>query len=505
MIDFSKYKKTSVSSGGIDFSKYTKKSTPLQKHENILGRAGRLAGEVLLGGAKRTFQAGPAGFGNITGGLGTEFGHGVKTEVLTRTGIPEEQSEMISGLTDPQALLGSGIAGRPISGFLGGIPRDISQGLRFGKLAPKMLQTTKSLSAQRAAEARNITLSRTQAAKKIFEEEPLSFLEESKPVIERAVSKEADISALGLQRQLPSMFRRKSGEFGRRLDKLLESPKSSTSVPVSRVIPDFESALVKHRIVSFDEQGIPHVVKAPLTQNESRMVNVWKTWKQAGVENPDIVVDVKDLLKGEGAVKGLTRFGRRRTGSDQLVATVRENLSETLEESIPGLRELRSSFAPYMRVKGEAIRSLDPFSNEMRTRRAAGFIKRSGTKLFRQDEQRFLYALERELGKDVSSGVRAGNIRLADIPRQKRLIKESAQKVYDKLQQELDEELEKIRVSKEIKLSDINLKADVIASRFTKAKFKVGGIAGVASLLGAKKLITNYLQGRILGRFSTEQ
>ena len=64
-------------------------------------------GEILSGGFKRQFNAGPTSLNTITGGPATEFAHGVKTEAMTRLGTPEIVAEAASSATDPQMVLGS--------------------------------------------------------------------------------------------------------------------------------------------------------------------------------------------------------------------------------------------------------------------------------------------------------------------------------------------------------------------------------------------------------------
>ena len=68
------------------------------------------AGEVLAGGFKRAFQAGPTSFNTITGGIGTELAHGVKTEALERGGVDPIVAEALSGATDAQALAPAAIS-----------------------------------------------------------------------------------------------------------------------------------------------------------------------------------------------------------------------------------------------------------------------------------------------------------------------------------------------------------------------------------------------------------
>lgn len=82
---------------------------------NPLVSAIQSAEEVSRGGFKRQFQAGPTSFNTITGGPSTEFAHGLKSELLSRSGVPEDvniggihvsPTEILSTSTDPQSLLG---------------------------------------------------------------------------------------------------------------------------------------------------------------------------------------------------------------------------------------------------------------------------------------------------------------------------------------------------------------------------------------------------------------
>jgi len=93
---------TMTSTGRSYYRERHQKEIP--KSQNVLQRASRAAsglGDVLMGGARRTLQAGPTSFNSITGGLGTEFAHGIKTEALMKGGFPEIAAESLSGTTDP--------------------------------------------------------------------------------------------------------------------------------------------------------------------------------------------------------------------------------------------------------------------------------------------------------------------------------------------------------------------------------------------------------------------
>ena len=77
--------------------RYLKEIPPV---ENVLQRALRgtqTAGSVIGGGFRRAMQAGPASFNTITGGPATELAHGLKSEVLSRSGVPvQNQSDAIA-------------------------------------------------------------------------------------------------------------------------------------------------------------------------------------------------------------------------------------------------------------------------------------------------------------------------------------------------------------------------------------------------------------------------
>ena len=93
----------------LSTAKPIKDSKNIEPTETIFQRAVKAfqsAGNVLMGGFNRAVQAGPASFNSLTGGPATEFAHGVKTEALTRSGVPEFFSEAISTASDPQSLLG---------------------------------------------------------------------------------------------------------------------------------------------------------------------------------------------------------------------------------------------------------------------------------------------------------------------------------------------------------------------------------------------------------------
>lgn len=76
-------------------------------------------GDIIGGGMRRTIEAGPTSFNTITGGPQTEIIHGIKTEGLVRSGVPELFSEALSTATDPQTILSGAIAAKvPLKGVI---------------------------------------------------------------------------------------------------------------------------------------------------------------------------------------------------------------------------------------------------------------------------------------------------------------------------------------------------------------------------------------------------
>lgn len=70
------------------------------------------AKDILLNAAGRTYQAGPASFNSLTGGIGTQFAHDVKNVAMEKDGIHPILAEAISTSSDPQGLLLAGLSNR---------------------------------------------------------------------------------------------------------------------------------------------------------------------------------------------------------------------------------------------------------------------------------------------------------------------------------------------------------------------------------------------------------
>lgn len=71
------------------------------------------AGDILSSAAQRTYSSGPGSVNAITGGVGTQLGHDVKSVVMEKLGINPIVAESASTMTDPQGLLGAIMASRP--------------------------------------------------------------------------------------------------------------------------------------------------------------------------------------------------------------------------------------------------------------------------------------------------------------------------------------------------------------------------------------------------------
>src|SRR3990167_3947069 len=76
---------------------------PLQKFGRMVSEAG-----------KRTFQAGPTSFLNLTGGLQTQFPHDVKSVIGKELGLDPSAAESLAGATDPQSIMGGLVFTSPI-------------------------------------------------------------------------------------------------------------------------------------------------------------------------------------------------------------------------------------------------------------------------------------------------------------------------------------------------------------------------------------------------------
>lgn len=256
----------------------------------------------------------------------------------------------------------------------------------------------KSAASQSISEAERLGGMRKAVSKKLYETEPMANLEREKSYLNKKIETGSHQEAIQAQKDLRKLSGQKSSEFGTKLGELVG--KEPKPVPASQVQPGLEDALLKHGVLKYDEFGKVIPARAPINSSESNLLNFWKNNRTSISENPDVVIDASDLIKTQQAIR--TPFEKTKTGTDVLKDTVRENISDVVEPITPGVKELRASHAPWMRIKKQGIKELRPWNTEYDTGTAAKFIARKSTGKLHPDEKSLLGHLEKELGKEVN-------------------------------------------------------------------------------------------------------
>lgn len=310
-----------------------------------------------------------------------------------------------------------------------------------------------------------------------FKQEEIGGIREQESYLKKSIGKSADEESLALQKELPQLYSNKSAKIGSELKELVGD--KPIPIKTEELIGDVENALAQHGILRPDENGRLIQARAPIDSDEIKILNMYKNWK----ENPGTTIDAQDLLKAQEAMK--VKYNKPRSGGEQLMSTVKENISRGLEPHVPGLSEKRSSWAPYLKVKRATNEALQPFAGQYGTKKSSAFFSKvanppeSGASV----EKRLLGHLEKELGRDIGKKPKAFGERLRGLPEKEEAIKFRAQQA----KQEIDNEIENIKIKLEKEklssTSELEKRTEELIRQANWSKFKRGGLVAVASAL----------------------
>ena len=190
-------------------------------------------------------------------------------------------------------------------------------------------------------------------------------------------------------------------------------------------------------------------------------------------------------------------WGKKFSGEDMLMSRVRSNVSSALEDKIPGLKEYRSSHAPFLEGKYQSIKELNPFSNEYSTKKAAGFLERYSKNepgKFAPDEKRLVSFLERELGDSINPKGKAFGNRLQESASRKKNIESNMKEVLGKVDKTIQDSITAIKSKKITSEKELQGIVDQMTRENYWSMAKRGALGTVATTA-----IGRYIFGKVLG------
>lgn len=213
------------------------------------------------------------------------------------------------------------------------------------------------------------------------------------------LNQDSRAGALEAQKQLPKYFSRRSKEYGEALDKIFEAAGGKNkTIPSSEVA----EALSKTAI----DLGIDYAgVQSPIEQEIVSLAG--KYAQQAAEQMPtrlDELIGIKRRI--QNMVSSAKQAGTQPYGAgEHSLSSFRENIGSLLEKHLDGLRELNEGYAPFIRLKKQAVSTFKPFSGEFKT--GENLLRRSGLPRFKGTQEDLLISqLERETGSKFSSEAR---------------------------------------------------------------------------------------------------
>lgn len=318
------------------------------------------------------------------------------------------------------------------------------------------------------------------------------------------VSKEAYAESSKLRKDLPTVFAKKSQEYGAAKDAILKDAK----IPITSndIAAPLERNLINHGILRRTESGI-ELTRSPMTSDE---VQIYQAWKKS-VDNPDVIIDIADLIRSSRSIR--PKYGKQWTPSEHLKASVSEDLSDIVKDKVPGFAELQAKYAPYLQWKREAINVFKPFAGEFKSKSGATFISKLGdaNKVLTSDERAFLNTTEIYLNKSVAPqmaqyrniGKEINMRRLSqpDIKAQKQLnIKESSRALQADIDSSIRTKVSQMENLADIKKADIDSATEELINSYKRRRWILGtGLAVLATSPQFKKYVLNRITYSLFG------
>lgn len=426
-----------------------------------------------------------------------DAGMDITSDKLTDTGHPVAASavpiisSIVGGIMSGSPLPGLGkgaipgmakSSGEIVKKGAGWMAEPWQNASKISKFKSSGIQDIENVASSELAKANKIGSLKKQVVNKLYGDEPSTNLQSNESFLKKGIEKSSDKEALRLQEDLPKLYGKRSNEFGEGLNKLVGD--KPIPVKASSIQPQLEKSLLDHGILKFDETGKVVPSRTPIGPKETKIYNMYRNFKEGLFENPDITVDASDLLKSQSSMK--VPWGKKFSSEDMLMSRVRSNVSSVLEDSIPGLKEFRSSHAPFLKGKSQSIKELNPFSTEYETGKASGFLKRYAKGESAPDEKRLIGFLEEELGREINSTGKAMGNRLQQSASKNQSIKTKLSEELSRVDRAIEDSKAAIGSRKAQSSKEIEDIVDEMIRKNNLEKWKRKGIG-----IGAGAILSN--------------
>src|SRR6185436_15204137 len=160
-----------------------------------------------------------------------------------------------------------------------------------------------------------------------------------------------------IRKAIPPWVASKSEEYGAKLDEILG--KSATRVPVDKVSGALGDVVNNEEF--FNKLN-------PRLQNKLQtLYDSYSNYREGSVD-PKEVIDLKQAIRS--AIPKNPRFDI----NESAISDITQSLGKAAENSVPGLKQLNSEYAPYAKLKQFANQTFQPWKSEYDTSKSEGVL-----------------------------------------------------------------------------------------------------------------------------------
>lgn len=234
------------------------------------------------------------------------------------------------------------------------------------------------------------------------------------------IVQKADQSALRLRPMFKQYMKDKSHDFGRGMNQILA--RHGRPIPRDRAIQALEATAEQNNLYA----------KQNLSTEEKQVLNYLESLKSKKIpqdlpETDPLGVQyslrqsVPDTVDPRSVISEVQRMlavsNRNHSQKQAILSDLRENMSSVIEEFVPGMKQFRSNYAPYIRFKNKARDIIDPYakSGEFDTGKMINLYKKAAQGELDPDDARFLEALGSRLGQRFTSPAKLSAIKIATL------------------------------------------------------------------------------------------
>ena len=314
--------------------------------------------------------------------------------------------------------------------------------------------------------------------------------------LKKQVSQYSDAEAKQLQSDLPKIFAKKSQEYGSKLKDIIESlPATRNSVPAENIVQGMEDSLVNHGVMRYTPEGQLIQARTNLSSTEQKILDLYSSTKEQLTNNPGSKIDIQDLMKNQKFLS--PKFGKAWTPDDRLSASVAENISNHITDTVPEIKRLRQDYAPFLEWKKQIIKDTNPFGGQFDTQKASSLLSKVGTPArvnqsgaLRPDEARLVSQLENVIGRQVGNGrIAALNKGIMQTGDNAINANQAARKAVDNLKANIANDIENIKQNQNLSMQQIDEATSKLVNKYKNQRILVGaGLGGVSLATGGKLL-----------------